>query len=290
MQGFVPRSKRGTPAESHHLALQDGVPDHLRPALVDWVKRELIVGGIYEKGYSLTALRGIELNMRDALGYDVDTMVKTLLTRMNDPDWFLDLIDYLLHNPLIEVASAEWPPDRAVRLQQILLTGGSAWEVVKIADLQCKLERRVDLTVEAAVVAAETHNPTAGPRRRAAWDLAYGRSPDAGTSYGESIKAVEVATIAVVSPKHGMATLGKVIGEMKANPTKWTVGIPATSTAMSGSQLVVAMLDALWTGQVGRHGSPSSTSTPTAQSPEEARAAVHLAATLVQWFSSGVIR
>lgn len=47
------------------------------------------------------------------------------------------------------------------------------------------------------------------------------------------------------------------------------------------------MMDALWTGQVGRHGMPNQPAQT--QAPEEAEAAVHLAAMLVHWFTTGVV-
>jgi hypothetical protein len=46
------------------------------------------------------------------------------------------------------------------------------------------------------------------------------------------------------------------------------------------------MLNRLWTGQVSRHGGGKNSRD---QTPEEARAAVHLAATLVQLLSSGAL-
>jgi hypothetical protein len=46
------------------------------------------------------------------------------------------------------------------------------------------------------------------------------------------------------------------------------------------------MMKALWEGQTSRHGSQHPTRPETM---EEARAAVHLAVTLVQWFSAGTV-
>lgn len=43
---------------------------------------------------------------------------------------------------------------------------------------------------------------------------------------------------------------------------------------------------ALWQGQTSRHGGQTPTSPETL---EAARAAVHLAATIVQWFTSGAV-
>ena len=49
---------------------------------------------------------------------------------------------------------------------------------------------------------------------------------------------------------------------------------------------LISMMELLWTGQTSRHGSQ----TPTAQeASDEARMAVHLAVTLVQWFTTGAV-
>jgi hypothetical protein len=52
-----------------------------------------------------------------------------------------------------------------------------------------------------------------------------------------------------------------------------------------GAKSLAAMLRTLWRGHQSRHGRPDYTDATL----EEARAAVVLAATLVQWFTSGVI-
>ena len=49
---------------------------------------------------------------------------------------------------------------------------------------------------------------------------------------------------------------------------------------------IVAMISLLWDNQSSRHGGVLPTRD---ELPEEARAAVHLAAVLVQWFSSGAV-
>ena len=53
-----------------------------------------------------------------------------------------------------------------------------------------------------------------------------------------------------------------------------------------GAKSLAVMLRTLWRGHQSRHGRPDYTDATL----EEARAALALAATLVQWFTSGVIK
>ena len=239
----------GTPEEQKHLALHEGIPDHLRPSLVEWVNGELLVRDENpylsdQAMYSLPKLRGIELDLHVNLG-PRDSMVGHLFAKAAaDSEWFLDLLDYLLHNPTREVASRLYPFRRADNLAGILRRGGSAWSVVFVDTNVWALERQVDPTVADATIQTTTTNPTAGHHLRQAWHLAYSRSPNAGESVRESIKAVEVAAIAVISPTNATATLGSVLGEMRTHVGKgrWTVDVPPRSGG--------------WAALVGAYGTP----------------------------------
>ena len=294
---FVPRSKRGTPAEVEHLAFREDIPDHLVTALDDWIQEQLIVEdfdwmGQRQPTFNGPYLRQIELELQVPLGSD-NHMVDRLFYHLRaNGDNYWDLVDYLLRSPLSvtspRVGIYLSPHERAEALENVLSLGRSAWTVRPLGDTHC-LERRVDGTAELAALTVIGAAETAGLHLSKAWHLAYGRIPKPSESYHESIKAVEVAAIPIVVPNDGFATLGKVLGEIRAHPQKCTVTTPASSTAMPDSQLIIAMMDALWTGQAGRHGDPN-LSIPAVQTCEEARIAVHLAVTLVQWFMTGAVR
>ena len=128
-----------------------------------------------------------------------------------------------------------------------------------------------------AVASAANPGTTAAQHLEGAWGAAYGRLPNAGESYREAIKAVEAAAIPVVEPNNHKATLGTVLRQLATTSGQWATTAPATEP------LVVEMTKVLWSQQVGRHGAAGS-GPPPAHTPEEAKAAVHLAATLVQWF------
>ncbi|KNX39725.1 hypothetical protein VV01_00330 [Luteipulveratus halotolerans] len=127
---------------------------------------------------------------------------------------------------------------------------------------------------------------SAGGHLAEAWGAAYARTPDPVKAYSESIKAVEAALAPHISPQNSKQTLGTMITNVSDKPTKWTCVLPSND-AESGVLMVLALMRALWTGQTSRHGGLGPTRHET---PDEARAAVHLAATVVQLATSGAFR
>jgi hypothetical protein len=105
------------------------------------------------------------------------------------------------------------------------------------------------------------------------------------TQHPSPFKAVEAAAIPVVSPANAKATLGTVIRDLENQQARWRLAVAAPSGTDPIAPLL-GMLRLLWQGQTDRHGSGGPTVAPSA---EAAAAAVHLAATLVQWFRAGVV-
>jgi hypothetical protein len=174
----------------------------------------------------------------------------------------------------------EYHTERAMRLDEILALGGSRWTSNDDGTLLVeRVEPAVVQTVEAAISLAA--KSSASDHLRAAWAGAYGRKPNPGDSYGESIKAVEAAAIPVVTPNDLKATLGTIIGHLKANRTKWHFAI-----APRDIEPVIVAADTLWKGQTDRHAGVKKT---VAVEPNAARAAVVSASTLVHWFAGGFV-
>jgi hypothetical protein len=94
-----------------------------------------------------------------------------------------------------------------------------------------------------------------------------------------------VAAHRLVSPNDKLATLGKMVAELKSNATKYLVILLGNGDFVTIARLMAQLL---WTGQHDRHGNFDA-SKPISVSQVEAEAAVHLAALLVQWFETGVI-
>ncbi len=164
---------------------------------------------------------------------------------------------------------------------------GSAYRVNEAGD---GLEERVTPAVRDAVrhaIADAAVAPAAGSAAdhlATAWRAAYGRGPDPERAYSESIKAVEAAAHALVEPSNAKATLGSMLGVIRNSRQKFGFAIPTSvDDPIAPAE---ALMRTLWNGQTSRHGGQTPTSPETLES---ARAGVHLAATLVQWFVSGAV-
>jgi hypothetical protein len=205
--------------------------------------------------------------------------LKLLLDR--DPEKFLDVVDLLVHR-------AETYGQAAAALQKIetiLKQGGSLWRVA-VRDDGPRLERRVEESVSTVVDAAISGGGRAGQYLALAWADLYGRIPNPSGAFRESVKAVEAAAQPVLLPKNERATLGQMIAAVQDAPSKWTVNLRPSSGDPVGDLL--GMLQLLWRSEYDRHGT-NVDEVPLRVGAEEAEAAVHLAATLVHWFSAGAV-
>ncbi|MDP1820367.1 MAG: hypothetical protein Q8K58_10835 [Acidimicrobiales bacterium] len=189
----------------------------------------------------------------------------------DDPTFLLDLVELLLSTSVAE-------SDRR-RLEGLLVLGNS---IYTIADGGRGLAYRVLPSVKAVVEAAvSSAGGSASEHLADAWNLAYGRSGDPVKAYSEAVKAVEAAAIPVVQPRNARATLGTVLGELSSG-----AGWQFVLGGAAGMDRVVGMGRLLWEGQTSRHGGTAPTR---AETIDEARTAVHLAATLVQFFVMGAV-
>lgn len=164
----------------------------------------------------------------------------------HDSERYLSAIDYLLHLGVAE--------ERARELQEILSGGGSAWRVVNVEQSAYQLQRRlVDGVEEAIEEPARTGRP--GELLRKALGAAYGQHPEPSTAYREAVRAVEAAAKPIVTPSDGLATLGRMIGEMRAAPERFSVAL----TGDEGISRVIGMMSC--------SGGPSTTDTATTTNP-----------------------
>jgi hypothetical protein len=200
-------------------ALHDGIPPWLKSSIEDWIAgvlRELCKSSS-ENAYLLEGhdagearyrglLLRIERELRLGLCWErgVRSALESLLLRAgSNPTVCFSLLNFLLKHTYPDGAPF------AQELEAVLYQGGSKWCVSAAGD---SLEERV--ASEAAERAAQlmTMGTRAGEHLRQAWYNVYGRNPNPSHAYREAVRAVEVVTIPVVSPKNAKATLGTVIG------------------------------------------------------------------------------
>lgn len=197
-----------------------------------------------------------------------------------EPTRLLDMIEWFLEQRKGDSLMLVKPLD-AAELDEVLTQGNS---IYRVRDDCTGLELRVVPEVRQqvqAVVDAAAGSP--GVHLATAWNEAYGRNTDPVKAYSEAIKAIEAAAAPVVSPSNGKATLGTIIRDIGAKPAKWQLAIRPNDEG--GVDEVRRMMKLLWEGQTSRHGGITPTQPETA---EAARAAVLLAAVLVQFCVSGV--
>lgn len=249
----------------------EDVPAHLHEPLWAWLEMHI--------GNKPNALRAAAARLRLVIP-DPGNMMSWSLRGFREhcdqrPTLMLDAVEFLL--PSVVRLDG---PQAAQELQRLLLVCHSLY---RVRDDGAGLEECIDPAVRdrmREVVTAAVGSP--GEHLTAAWNCAYGRTLDPVKAYSEAIKAVEAAAAPIVSPTNAKATLGTMIRDVKAKPSKWTFAISAQGD--DGVLAVLRMMAALWDGQTSRHGGNAPTQPET---PESARAAVHLAATLVQFFIGG---
>ncbi|MFH8760255.1 hypothetical protein [Streptomyces atroolivaceus] len=256
-------------------ALYEGVPDHLLRPLQQWV----LEAGRWSDGYL-----GKTMCLRLRITVPDTTNAAWRLSQQEGTD-LLDAVDEILAF-LVEMDVSGRSEVHALGI--LLDDAGSAY---RVADDDGGLELRVSPGVSEAMrqtitdATDATSAGSAADHLTAAWRTAYGLHPDPVRAYSEAIKAVECAAHSVIQPNHGRATLGTMLGEIGNARAKFTSVI---STPPSGDPIapMEAMMRALWDGQTSRHGKQTGT---VAETLEAARAGVHLAAALVQWFASGAV-
>jgi hypothetical protein len=268
---WVPLSVR-VGARADYDSLYEGVPLWLRESIWDWCEDHLRSD---RGGWLIERLQEIERRFRHRLnwGSSDTSAAHTIRNAMaTDPDFFLDVVDFLLH----ETGDAS-------TLEEILVQGGSAWR----ASEGGQLERRVPEAVAAAAERIMGTAARAGQHLALAWRAAFGRSPDPSTAYREAVKSVEAAAAPIVSPRDPAPTLGTMIAAFRDAPGKWQIVLKPAR--IDPHAAVLGMMQLLWFSQHDRHGTADD-SAPLNVSQDEAEAAVYLAVTLVQWFTSGAVK
>lgn len=176
--------------------------------------------------------------------------------------------------------------DHVIRLNRALADSGSAFTVD--TDSVRRLVERVDPTVDALLLGTIADAPSAaGGFLRDARRHIYGLHPDPTAAYRDAVRAVEEVAYPLVLAQAAAnsATLGAVRNHLRDPPDKWQFAL-LDKDGDGSVEPLVALLDRLWTGQVSRHGGGQNSRD---QTTEEAQAALHLAATLVQLLDAGAL-
>ncbi|MDX6717117.1 MAG: hypothetical protein QOH30_3675 [Baekduia sp.] len=250
--------------------LVEGIPSWMVPPLTRWLDTWLNPGGAVRVDF----IERFEMRHRItpfSRGSNLGWQVRE--TAMAEPQFGLTLINYILwvgheYSDMTVMARL---------LADILGQGGSFWEVTDAdEDDRYRLTRR-DLAGTREAIAALPAGDRAADMLRSAWVKIASREPDASGAYDLAVKAVEAAAHPVVSPKREKATLGSMLGDMRAHPQKWSFVLEDLDT-------VIAMATTLWTHHY-RHGTEQRDD----HTLDEADTAVHLALVLVRLFTGNAV-
>lgn len=268
------------PAEAS--ALYEGMPIWLQHSVWEWLREALMYEAAGFWRWRQDVLASIDRQSRRSLPLTAlaeGGSLATIRSALGD-DGVLMLLDYCIAHP----EENEWTADPA-KLEHALLEGGSAWKV-GIRDGCPGLERRVPAGVQEAAEQAMATPGHAGARLSEAWHAVYGVRPNPTHAYAMAVKAVEDAAVPIVVRRQAGATLGHVIGQLRADGD-WSLPLTREDPSAPTSETVVRMCQALWKGHHDRHGGDPEA--PESVDQTEAETAVMLAVPLVQWFASGAV-
>jgi len=216
------------------------------------------------------------------IGFRADTMldwrdeVLPHLRKVDDAT-FTNIVDYF-------ASTTPFSDGLQHPLERILSDGGSAWTVIRWNVTYARLTKRVSDGVRDSLQEVLSATDSASLKLQEAWLDAYGTSPRASVAYSNAVVAVETAALSVIPTTVPEPTLANLFSVLEAETPKWRLVLRDNDKAPGAKSLAV-MLRTLWRGHESRHGREDYADATL----EEARAAVVLAGTLVQWFTSGVV-
>jgi len=272
---YTPFGMTAKEAKGFHV-LREDLSAGARTSLVSWLSRQLSQPD--RPSYAAAAhCRDVQLHTDVSLGigpeeFYYSDVVTGHLHIKSDLD-LLKVTDYLL--------SRGRPSSSTHPVESILAVAHSLW-TIGLREGRVGLVDRVAEGVRSAAEDVATRG-TAGRVLARAWGNIHGFEKKTSAAYGDAVRAVEIVAIECVQKNNQAATLGTVIGQMKADGD-WALPLREHQDAPA-PELLLAMLRTLWFGHRDRHGKADYSDV----SDEETRAAVALAVTLVDWFDSGVI-
>ncbi|MFC9360783.1 hypothetical protein ACFTZB_29945 [Rhodococcus sp. NPDC057014] len=264
------------------LTIERGIPNAANESIHRWLTRDMYGHEFMD----VTVFLRFQTAARQDLGFmnvgltDVDQVLQVL--RGLDQTVRAYLVDFMLSE--ITPSRLGTRPQRVEELQKILGASGAGWQVGLRKERYGLVEVMpggvVDI-VEEAMSAADQ----ASSLLRAAWERAFGIDQSPSHAYYDAVRAVEVLSCPLISPKDANATLGKDINVLRNAPDKWEFSMKG-SKFVSPVEHVVSAMQLLWHSQSDRHGRADYEDV----SADEAQAAVLLSSTLVGWLSKSMLR
>lgn len=279
-----PLFRRETPEQREEFyTLRDGVPEGLRPSLLDWTVGAYAspVGDSWE--IDLDRVRHLErVTDRWALLNMLPPSLEFLSTRFSvDDDFLLQATDIAL----------QWAGDNdAEVLESYLADVRSVYCVGKDDNDDFQLQFRQSEEMTKLVQTEIDEEERASDHLRRAWSKCFrvNPAPDPNGTCSDAASAVEAAAKPVISPDNRRTTLGTLLRDMKPDTQKTPGYKWETDSEFGGSiETVFSMMQMVWNKGRYRHGDETA---PLEVSQEAAEMTVQTAVLLVSWFRSGRIR
>jgi hypothetical protein len=282
-QPWLPLSARGTDGRDY-LEPKLGIPESLWPSLSDWITNTVtrsLGGQELVESHKLKEL-GRVLDLTLDWGPTINQAggaLKSLLRQCeNDPVVCWNVVDYQLSRA---------GNVNAEQLRRYLEQARSIWRVMA-RNAEWVLERVVSAELYAMAFEAMAARTRPGAYLAKAWRECFGVDGKPDSAFRDAVRAVEAASILVVEPNNGQATLGSVLGTLKAQEARFELILrpPAPFNSVAAFR---GTMDLLWKSQFDRHGTPDD-DVDLNVSPEEAEFAVAIATALVHVLGKGGLR
>lgn len=261
--------------------IREQIPESLEGPIFEWL-RSLFYQATQYGEVNPGMIHFIETSLRTRLEQphpSQDELASAVTTRGDK--FTLRVVDLLLSTFEPELPYGSMPEKVAV-LNVHMERSGSAVTIVG-EDRHYRLARRLPEGVEeAAQMAVQDANGTAGRHLVKAWQEMQSIDPDASKILREGIQAVEAAAGSQVIPKDKKPQLSKIVGALRQQQGWGLAFARRDDDHPDHLAVLIGMLETLVFAEQHRHSGHG-------YSLAEATGHVQLAATLVGWFSAGVV-
>jgi hypothetical protein len=265
------------------LTLSKGLPVHSMDRIISWYLQHYSVssgGFIYSlRLVEYQSARRKDFRFRD-VGLVKNTTFRETLHKLG-PVELTYFVDYAVSKHKSRVMDGYLDG-----LAKILRESGAGWEVVSRGDFDWRLQEVVPGGVVRIADEALSGSDRASALLITAWENAFGVARRPSHAYYDAVRAVEILSCPLISPRDQRATLGKDINVLRNSADKFEFVLPGSEPSTSGVEHLVSCMQLLWHSQSDRHGRADYADV----TDDQAQAAVFLAATLVGWLSRSFLR
>ena len=262
------------------LATREGIPENARPQILRWLIRDKYDHEHVTLDEYLTFQTALRRSLGLLPGKSATTgIVRKWLTEL-DEGTLTALLDFRLSSAHALPSFNPQPQREVAAIKEILYSAGSSWTVGDRNGRWGLIDALPGAVLDAAQIVV-SQSGKASQLLNGAWANAFGTDKRPSHAYFGAVRAVEVFSCPLISPKDKDATLGKDINVVSNKPEAWVFALSGDRSV----ERVLGTLRLLWHSQTDRHGREDYEDV----SVDEAQAAVLLATTIVGWLSQGLL-